>query len=170
MPACLDGGTGELSFYVPIELLVPSNPDDKLCVEEFRRNLLEICEARNNNAELTTSAKANQQGIFETLKTLFRENDPALYNRIEWKTNEGGDVKVRDIVSLAWIPLRHAPEVKDVDGKVVEPPAPVKMYSGKEDPLKRFERYMTSPSVSVSTSDYTVDLRNTKVYDALKLR
>lgn len=169
VPACLDGDTGELSFYVPIELLVPSNPDNKLCVEEFRRNLLEICEARNNNAELTTSAKANQQGIFETLKALFRENDPALYDRIEWKTNEGGDIKVRDIVSLAWIPLRHAPEVEDADGKMVEPPAPVKMYSGKEDPLKRFERYMTSPSVSVSTSDYTVDLRNTQVYDALKL-
>ena len=168
-PKVVGEDTGELSFYVPIELLVPTNPEDKLCVEDFRRNLLEICEARNNNAELTTAAKANQQGVFEVLKKLFKENDPALYDRIEWKTNEGGDIKVRDIVSLAWIALRHAPEVTDSDGKKIDPPSPVKMYSGKEDPLKRFERYMTSPSVSSPTSDYTVDLHNTKVYSALRL-
>lgn len=159
----------DLSFYVPVELLVPTRPDDKLCVEDFRRNLLEICEARNNNAELTTAAKANQQGVFEELKKLFRDNNPALYDRIEWKTNEGGDIKVRDIVSLAWIALRHAPVAKDSDGKPIEPPSPVKMYSGKEDPLRRFERYMTSSDVSIATSDYTVDLRNPKVYAALKL-
>ena len=164
-----DGNDADLSFYVPIELLVPTHPDSKLCVEDFRRNLLEICEARNNNAELTTSAKANQQGVFEVLKKLFHDNDPALYARIEWKTNEGGDIKVRDIVSLAWIALRHAPAVKDSDGKTIDPPSPVKMYSGKEDPLKRFERYMTSPEVSSATSDYKVDLRNPKVYAALKL-
>ncbi len=39
----------DLSFYVPIELLVPTRPDDKPCVEDFHRSLLEICEARNNS-------------------------------------------------------------------------------------------------------------------------
>lgn len=44
-----------------MELIVPTDPDDRMCVTEFRNNLLEICEARNNNAQLTTGTKANQK-------------------------------------------------------------------------------------------------------------
>ncbi|NMM94755.1 AIPR family protein [Bifidobacterium oedipodis] len=164
-----DSGEPDLSFYVPVELLVPANPDDKLCAEEFRHNLLEICEARNNNAELTASAKANQQGLFDELKKQLRKRDPNLYERIEWKTNEGGDIRVQDLISLVWIVLRHAPVVTDEDGKKVEPPAPVKMYSSKADGLQRFERYMSSPDVSSATGDYTMDLRNPATLQALKL-
>lgn len=52
-----------------MELIVPTDPDDRMCVTEFRNNLLEICEARNNNAQLTTGTKANQKGYFDTLSS-----------------------------------------------------------------------------------------------------
>lgn len=55
-----------------MELIVPTDPDDRMCVTEFRNNLLEICEARNNNAQLTTGTKANQKGYFDTLSQQLR--------------------------------------------------------------------------------------------------
>ena len=51
---------GALHFYVPVELLVPRNPNDLACVESFKGELLEICAARNNNVQLQVSDKANQ--------------------------------------------------------------------------------------------------------------
>ena len=58
----------DLDFYIPTELLVPADQDDIACLNMFMSNLLEICDARNNNAELQLSAKANQKGYFDTLK------------------------------------------------------------------------------------------------------
>ncbi len=163
-------GEPDLSFYVPVELLVPSNPDDKLCVDEFRQNLLEICEARNNNAELTAGAKANQKGYFDALKRKLEEKDPVVAQRVEWKTNDGGDIKVQDIVALAWLTLRHIPGIVDENGKDVVPPAPVKLYSGKASALALFERFMSSYDVSESKKgDYKQDLRNTQVNKAFAL-
>ena len=62
-----DSSIGNLSFYVPVELLVPRDAGDFACVEAFKNDLLEICEARNNNVELNISAKANQKGFFDGL-------------------------------------------------------------------------------------------------------
>ena len=50
----------KLDFLVPVELLVPRDTNDTACVYSFINNLLEVCEARNNNAELQLTAKANQ--------------------------------------------------------------------------------------------------------------
>ena len=58
----------DLDFLVPVELLVPRDINDTSCVFGFTNNLLEVCEARNNNAELQLAAKANQKGY--VLKTL----------------------------------------------------------------------------------------------------
>lgn len=150
-----------LSFYVPVELLVPSDPNNPMCVDEFLSNLLEICEARNNNAELTIGAKANQKGYFDALRQMFEDRDPELCKRIEWKTNDKGDIKVQDIIALTWIPLRHVGSVHDKDGKLVEPPSEVKLYSSKASCLKQFERFMSSPEVSLS------DLQGTYKADAV---
>lgn len=163
-------GEPDLSFYVPVELLVPSDPDDKLCVEQFRQNLLEICEARNNNAELTAGAKINQKGYFDALRYKLEEKNPVVASRVEWKTNAGGDIKVQDIVALAWLVLRHIPGIVDENGKEVVPPAPVKLYSGKASALSLFERFMSSCDVSESKrGDYKQDLRNNKVNEAFDL-
>ena len=63
-----DPDHGALHFYVPVELLVPRNPNDLACVESFKGELLEICAARNNNVQLQVSDKANQLGYFDVLK------------------------------------------------------------------------------------------------------
>lgn len=95
----------DVMFYVPIELLVPSNVDDENCVLAFKNNLLDICAARNNNVQLQLAAKANQRGYFDYLRDLMKTEAPQVYSRIEWKSNDGGVIKVQDLVTLAWIPL-----------------------------------------------------------------
>ncbi len=162
--------TGDLGFYIPIELLIPKNAEDVASVDDFKNDLLEICEARNNNAELTTSAKANQKGYFDTLKSLMQDSDPALCNRIEWKTNEGGDIKAQDFIALTWIPLSLITPVKDENGKVIEPVAANKIYSTKGSCLKQFEKLMASPDVTMNTgSDYRRELKNGEVLSAFKI-
>lgn len=67
-----------LDFLVPVELIVPKDKNDTACVFSFTNNLLEICEARNNNAELQLTAKANQKGYFNALKELMELHNPAI--------------------------------------------------------------------------------------------
>ncbi|MCI1984255.1 MAG: hypothetical protein LKJ47_05745 [Bifidobacteriaceae bacterium] len=159
-----------LSFYVPVELLIPADPDDEICMSAFKNNLLDICAARNNNAQLTIGAKANQKGYFSDLERLLTQSDPTLAKRIEWKTNDGGDINVQDFIALAWIPLSQLPTVNDQDGKRVDPPAPQKIYSGKGSCLSQFERFMSSPSVTNNTTnDYKAEMTNIAVNQAFKL-
>lgn len=160
----------DLSFYVPVELLVPTDPDDPICVEDFSNNLLEICVARNNNAELNASAKANQKGYFDALADALGEANADVAERIEWKTNDGGDIKVQDLVALTWLTLRWLCPVKDIDGKKVEAPAPIKLYSSKGGCLALFERFMSSKDVtSQDHGSYRHGLTNDNVRKAFEL-
>jgi hypothetical protein len=43
----------KFDFLVPVELIVPSDPEDERAVAKFEMSVLEICAARNNNAPLT---------------------------------------------------------------------------------------------------------------------
>lgn len=161
---------GNLSFYVPVELLVPRDAEDFACVEAFKNDLLEICEARNNNVELNISAKANQKGYFDTFKSLMEKRNPALCSKIEWKTNDGGDIKVQDLVALAWIPLSLISAVEDENGKIIEPVAPNKIYSAKGSCMKQFEKLMASSDVTSKTSaDYKRELKNSEVTSAFEI-
>ena len=72
-------------FKVPVEVLVPANMKDDEAVTSFRMALLDVCAARNNNAQLTTEAKANQRGFYDELA---RRLPPEISERVEWKTNE----------------------------------------------------------------------------------
>lgn len=165
-----DPSIGNLSFYVPLELLVPRDAEDTACVETFKNDLLEICEARNNNAELNTSAKANQKGYFDALKSLMEQRNPTLCDRIEWKTNDGGDIKAQDLIALSWIPLALVSPVKDEHGKTIEPVAANKIYSAKGSCLKQFEKLMASPDVTMKTSaDYKRELKNVEVNSAFRI-
>lgn len=160
----------ELKFLVPVELLVPCDPYDFACIESFKNELLEICAARNNNVELQLSAKSNQLGYFETLKEFFDKHDADMSSRVEWKPNEGGDIKVQNIIALSWIPLSLITPVRDDMGRVIEPVAANKIYSGKGACLKQFERLMSSPDVTIATnSDYKRELKNEEVKSALKI-
>lgn len=73
----------QLNFYIPVELLVPRDMHDELCMATFRNKLFDICEARNNNVELQTSAKANQKGYFEDFKALMKKKEQFI--RIQYR-------------------------------------------------------------------------------------
>ena len=161
----------KLDFLVPVELLVPRDTNDTACIYSFTNNLLEICEARNNNAELQLAAKANQKGYFDALQTLMETHNPVIANRVEWKTNEGGDVKVQDIIAISWIALNMIEAVRDENlERMVEPVAPNKMYSAKGACLKQFEKLMSSPDVTgIADDGYHAELLNEEVRSAFRV-
>ncbi|MDW8444969.1 MAG: hypothetical protein RML45_12405 [Acetobacteraceae bacterium] len=121
---------------MPIEILVPADLKDDAIVSDFRSQLLEICAARNNNAELTLETKANQKGFYEAIKAALPDK---VARRIEWKSNiAGGDIKVRDIIALSWIPLSRIP---DLPGKK---PPPQNLYRNKSECVKLFDELMSN--------------------------
>ena len=169
--AKMDDDDRSLSFYVPIELLVPRDPENTACVEQFKGQLMDICEARNNNVQLKGSDKSNQLGYFEYLKSCIEEVNHQLAGRIEWKSNEGGDKKAQDIVALAWIPLNLTTPVKDEYGREIEHIAPSKIYAGKGRCQKQFEKLMESPEVTRTGGDgyKRTEIINSEVASALKI-
>lgn len=151
----------ELNFLVPVEVLVPTDQDDELLVDEFKSSLLKICAARNNNVELTADTKANQSGFYEVL----RKSLPSLVaERIEWKTNDGGEVRVRDVVALAWIPL----SLLDLPGSV-KGVLPQTIYASKGECVRAFAELMGHEEVSKPQNGPTHELHNVAVGSALKV-
>lgn len=144
--AIKDLDNGDLDVLVPIELLVPADPEDPATVEAFSAALLDICAARNNNAQLKAETQANQRGYFEAFKDLLPQ---PIADDVEWKTNDGGRIKAADVIALAWIPLSTLALPKDEDGRQVEAPVPQNIYRSKGDCVTRFERLMSSPDVTV---------------------
>ena len=158
----------ELDTLVPVELLLPRDPEDDLVVTDFNGSLLDICAARNNNVQLKAETKANQSGYFDNLREVLPKE---IGDRVEWKTNDGGVIKSADIVALLWIALEKlAPLPLDEDGRQVEPPVPQNIYRSKGDCVNRFERLMSSPNVtSTNTGQYKRELRSPAVLSALKI-
>lgn len=156
----------ELAFLVPVELIVPSDPDDLVIVNDFQSSILEICAARNNNAELVVAGKSNQAGFFENLKTLLPQE---ISERIEWKTGEGGAVKVSDLIALTWIPLSVLEPMPTDDGvKPVVAPIPQNLYRNKGECLTKFDDLMRLDAVTTEKSG-KFELHNQRVYSALKI-
>ncbi|MBP3043698.1 hypothetical protein KKR91_03645 [Arthrobacter jiangjiafuii] len=153
---------------VPVEVLLPNDPDSPEEVAKFNNSLLDICAARNNNAQLRSETKSNQSGHYEYLKSQLPDS---LNSSIEWKTNDGGKIKVADVVALAWIPLSLVSPMPNADdGRVVEPPVPQNIYRSKGDCIVRFERLMSSPAVSENNgTDYKAKLVSKEVKSALGL-
>jgi len=159
-----DEESGPLDFLVPLEILVPSDVEDDEVVATFKSSLLDICAARNNNVELRLETKANQKGYYEELRNALPK---AIADRVEWKTNDGGEIKVRDLIALAWIPL-----------SVIDLPEPLQhirvvpqnIYRNKGECVKLFDELMSDETVSKPTGgEYTHELHNTQVASALKL-
>ena len=165
--AVKDASIEDLDVLVPVELLVPADSENPASVEAFSAALLDICAARNNNAQLKAETQANQRGYFEALKGLLPKE---IEKDVEWKTNDGGRIKAADIVALAWIPLTLlAPLPKDEDGRQVEAPVAQNIYRSKGDCVTRFERLMSSPDVSVAECGYRRDLKSDAVRSAFKI-
>jgi hypothetical protein len=158
--AAIDGIKDELTFLVPVEVLVPTDADDEEVVEAFKSSLLEICAARNNNAELTLETKANQKGFYEAIKRALPDE---IASRIEWKSNmAGGDVKVRDVIALSWIPLSLLPLPKGVKA-----PPPQNLYRNKGECAALFDKLMSDPSVTKPTNGPIHELDNPAIQSAI---
>jgi hypothetical protein len=138
----------ELTFHVPVELLVPASRDEE-DIDTFMMSLLEICAARNNNAQLTQEAKANKRGFYDAI----RERVPSEFSdRVEWRANSWEDdeekhpIKVRDLIALGWIPLNLLNEEKllPLDISV----SPQNIYRNKGECSQRFDELMKNPHVT----------------------
>lgn len=89
---------------VPVEIIYPGAGGE----EVFREKIIQINAARNNNVQLTEETKAHRKGLYDQIKDSL---DPAIRDRVEWKANDGGTIKSRDIVALSLIPLSAIPNL-----------------------------------------------------------
>lgn len=150
-----------LDFLVPLEILVPSDVEDESVIEDFNRSLLSICSARNNNVQLTLETKAAKKGFYEVLRASLPSQ---IAQRVEWKTNDGGEVKARDIVAMSWIPLSC---LTIADLPVIPPQ---NIYRNKGECARLFDELMSRDDVSSPTDgEYTREITNPAVISALKI-
>lgn len=150
-----------LDFLVPLEILVPADVDDEDVTEAFSGSLLSICSARNNNVQLTLETKAAKKGFYEVLRAALPKE---IEERVEWKTNDGGDVKARDLIALSWIPLSKL-ELDDMPRVL-----PQNIYRNKGECAKLFDDLMSRDDVSKATDgEYTRKVHNKLVKSALVL-
>ncbi|MGR4891086.1 hypothetical protein ACIPPQ_08665 [Sphingopyxis sp. LARHCG72] len=153
----------QFDFLVPVELLVPSDPEDVRAVQQFEMSVLDICAARNNNAQLTQETKSNKLGFYTEIRERL---DPAIASRVEWKSNEwesneARPVKVRDLLALAWIPLNRANEAKLLPLEINV--TPQNIYRNKGECSKQFDKLMFDPGVSEARDGPTHELINDTV-------
>jgi len=155
-----------LDRRVPVELLIPVSDSDADHLA-FRDALPLIQQARNNNAQLKNQTLADHAGIFEELKVAI---DPKLRDLIEWKTNDGGVVDVRDLIALSWVVLAELDfDVKDRAGKRISPPSATQLYSSKATVLNRYVEFMESDTVGRFPAGGTYELNNELVRQGLKV-
>lgn len=167
----------EFQFKVPVELLVPSDLDSDEAVQEFTMALMDICAARNNNAQLTTEAKANQRGFYEEIRKRLPKE---LADRVEWKSNEWESddtrpIKVRDLIALAWIPLTVLNEAgllpeKSVAGTDLNfTVLPQNIYRNKGELSKLFDKLMEHSDVSKPTDGPLHEMHNSVISSAFDI-
>ena len=165
----IEESKSEYDFYVPVELLVPSGSTDQ-DVDAFLMPLLEVCEARNNNAQLPIEAKSNKQGFYDAIKEIMPTDFGA---RVEWKPNSWDDesekrpIKVRDLVALAWIPLNLLSEHKQLPVQISV--SPQNTYRNKGECSKRFEELMSHDGVTEQRSGARRELKHTGVRSAFEV-
>jgi hypothetical protein len=150
-------------FLVPVELLVPSDPEDIRAVQQFEMSVLDICAARNNNAQLTQETKSNKLGFYTEIRERL---DPAIAARVEWKSNEWESsetrpVKVRDLLALAWIPLNLANDEGLLPLTISV--TPQNIYRNKGECSKQFDKLMLDERVSAPVDGPTHELTNETV-------
>lgn len=157
----------DLDILIPVELLVPTNPDDISCVEDFSAALLDICAARNNNAQLKAETKANQKGYFEVFKKYLPTE---ISEKVEWKTNDGGNIKVADLIALSWVPMALIDFPIGEDGRRTDAPVSQNIYRSKGDCITHFEKLMSSPSITKASADgYRRELNSEAVESAIRI-
>ena len=160
----------ELDFFVTTELLIPSD-DDEVTLEEFRIAMIDICAARNNNAQLSLEAKANQKGFYDEIRLRFEDKVPQLAKRVEWKLNEWESddrtpIRVRDLISLAWIPLSLLEKEDCLSEQESFDLNPTLLYSSKAKLSEHFDNLMNLDDIASQQKNGKFELHNTSVWSA----
>lgn len=148
------------NFLVPIEIITTK---DGVECDNFVVDILDIAQARNNNAQLTEETKAHKAGYYKELKGCLNSE---IRDQIEWRTNDGGRIKARDIVAMSMIPLSLIVEKFKEDKIKINP---VDIYSSKGKCVKVFNEIYKHKNVSKENKDGTLKAVNTKFLSALKL-
>lgn len=146
------------NFLVPIEIITTK---DGVECDNFVVDILDIAQARNNNAQLTEETKAHKAGYYKELKECLNSE---IRDQIEWRTNDGGRIKARDIVAMSMIPLSLIVE-RITEVKI----NPVDIYSSKGKCVKVFNEIYKHKNVSKKNKDGTLKAVNKKFLSALKL-
>lgn len=136
-----------LDFVVPLEIVVPQDMANDTVVSTFRGALKEICDARNHNVQLRDEALANKAGLYDDLRAAL---DPTLDARIEWRQNEGGDVKAREVIALSMIPLNALALPAGIN-----PLSPVAPYNSKASCVDQFTKIVGDDTISTNNEDGT---------------
>lgn len=152
----------ELQFFVPTEIIFPQNSAEGR--DTYEGAILEIAQARNNNAQLTEETKANKAGYYDALRNAL---DPSLIDEVEWKTNDGGRIKARDLVALTWIPLSVLPD--ELNLPEISTFNPVNIYRNKGYCVTAFNSLMQSDEVSQKTKGDIRQLTNPAVESAIAI-
>lgn len=115
-----------VNFLVPVEIIKPKKLDD--INSDFCDILIDICSARNNNAQLKEETKDHKSGIYDFIKNEVLEED--ISKKIIWTTNGEGEIPSTEIIALSWIVLKNFDE--DIDFPLN------KIYSSKGECIKKF--------------------------------
>lgn len=159
----------ELTVLVPVEMLVPARSDDDT-IEEFHSALIDICSARNNNAQLPQEAAANKMGFYDEIK---EQMPDSLARRVEWRPNtwedddENRPVKVRDLVALAWIPLNLLNEKEKLPIGISV--SAQNIYRNKGECSKQFDSLMRHDKVTEKVEAARHELIHKGVRSAFKV-
>jgi len=151
---------GKLDFLTPIEVIYPQ--EGAAGRDDFEDAVLDVARARNNNAQLTEETKANKAGFYDAIRESI---DPKLVGEIEWKTNDGGRIKVRDLAALSWIPLSKIDE--EIPGK--DEFIPVAMYRNKGACVSAYNTLMGSDEISEKAKGDIRQLKHKGVKSAIAL-
>ena len=157
-----DGKPNLKQTLVPIEIIFPAE-DSTNSAEYFEEMVLSINAARNNNAQLTEETKANKKGFYDPIKNSV---DPSLKDFVEWKTNDGGRIKVRDLVAQSLIPLSC---LKDLDGADQITDNPSVIFSSKGQCVEAYNRIMNQEDVAPVKKGGIVEVEHEGVVSALAL-
>lgn len=127
-----------IRFFMSVEIIKPK--DDEEDVGTFREHLIDICEARNNNAQLREETLANQEGVYDYLKQVLPKD---IGDQVSWKTNDDKRISSRDITALAWIVLSEFEKPKGFSDLQI-----TKVYNSKAECVHRFAELLTHKSLS----------------------
>lgn len=146
-------------FLTPIEIIFPHDTAEGR--EDFVSSILEIAQARNNNAQLTEETKANKAGYYDKLKDSM---EPVVAEAVEWKTNDGGRIRAKEAVALSWVALSKLdPSLSGVKDLIRNP---VALYRNKGACVKWFNDLIEAKGIGRKIGAQT-EVIDPKVISAL---